>query len=129
MGTNFYFFTNRKELRDLFGDKVSIVDDPEFGYRIHVAKTSVGWSPIFEAHKTLRSVADLKALYDHGGVRIFDEYNTEYIWADFVNRVVEFGSDRNWRTLNNNDQNNVWSDSQGEFISVDGYRFSDYEFS
>lgn len=125
MGTNFYYHTARKDLKGLFGSKAEIVDWPEFGYQIHVAKTSAGWMPSFEAHEAIRSVADLKALYDKGGVRIFDEYGTEYDWPGFVDRVVEFGDENNWRC---EAAFTDLYDSRREFTSVDGYRFSDYEF-
>lgn len=125
MGTNFYMFTNRKELKPLFGKKSEVVDEPEFGYEIHIAKTSCGWKPSFEAHEHIRSVADIKLLYDKGGVKIYDEYGTEYDWNGFVDRVVNFGNERNWRTLDNNEYQCY---PGHEFISVDGYRFSKNEF-
>lgn len=125
MGTNFYLFTEKKELKQYFGQKVTIVDDPEFGYEIHIAKTSAGWRPSFEAHDNIRSVADIKLLYDMGGVKIYDEYGTEYNWNEFVDRVVEFGNKLNWRTLENNEYRRY---SNLEFISIDGYRFSEREF-
>lgn len=128
MGTNFYFFTQNKEQKPLFGSKVELVDEPDFGYQIHIAKTSMGWKPCFEAHEHIRSVADLKLLYDKGGIKIFDEYGTEYDWPAFVERVVNFGDEHNWRTHRNNDLNASYYDCH-EFTSVDGYRFTDCEFS
>lgn len=126
MGTNFYMFTNQKELKDKLGRKVELTDEPEFGYEIHIAKTSCGWRPCFEAHEHIRSVADLKLLYDQGGMKIFDEYGTEYDWPGFVERVVNFGDKFNYRTADNNE----YQTNHGhEFTSVDGYRFSNYEFS
>lgn len=128
MGTNFYMFTQNKRNKKVFGDKLYIVDEPDFGYEIHIAKTSMGWQPSFEAHEHIRSVLDLKELYARGDVRIYDEYGTEYDWPAFEERVVNFGSDRNYRTARNNE----WGDYGGslhEFTSVDGYRFQDVEFS
>ena len=128
MGTNFYMFTPNKRNKKAFGDKLRLVDEPDFGYEIHVAKTSMGWQPSFEAPEHIRSVLDLKELYARGDVRIFDEYGEEYDWPSFEERVVNFGSGRNYRTA----QNNEWSDYSKqlhEFISVDGYRFQDIEFS
>lgn len=120
MGTNFYMFTNKRELKPMLGDKAILTDDPEFGYEIHIAKTSAGWQPYFEAHEHIRSVADLKLLYDQGDVSILDEYGTEYNWAGFVERVVKFGDKQNWRTS---------TDYCNEFTSIDGYRFCTREFS
>lgn len=128
MGTNFYMFTQNKERKSLFGSKVELVDEPDLGYEIHIAKTSCVWKPCFEAHEHIRSVADLKLLYDKGDIKIYDEYGTEYDWPAFVERVVNFGDENNWRSLRNNDLNASYHDHR-EFTSVDGYRFTDCEFS
>lgn len=133
MGTNFYMFTDSKEMKPFFGDKAEITDTPDFGYTIHIAKTSAGWLPCFEAHEHIRSVADLKMLYEKGNVKIFDEYGTEYDWNGFVERVVNFGDKQNWRSHRNNDCEKRYYHSVDpddyEFTSVDGYRFSNSEFS
>lgn len=130
MGTNFYMFTSNKELKPYFGENAVLVDEPDFGYEIHIAKTSGGWQPCFQAHEHIRSVVDLKLLYDTGGVKIYDEYGNEYDWPGFVERVVEFGSKQNWRTHRNNDCPPLCYDpADYEFTSVDGYRFSTREFS
>lgn len=105
-------------MKPFFGSKFEVVDEPGFGYMVHIAKTSAGWKPLFEAHEHIRSVADLKLLYNKGNVQIYDEYNQEYSWDEFVKRVVNFGDNHNWRTGGGN-----------EFTSVDGYRFSEDSFS
>ena len=128
MGTNFYMFTQNKKNKKCFGDKLRIVDEPDFGYEIHIAKTSAGWQPAFEAHENIRSVMDLKEIFARGDVRIFDEYGQEYDWPAFEERVVNFGNKQNYRTANNNEWRN-WSDYLHEFTSIDGYRFQDVEFS
>lgn len=128
MGTNFYMFTPNKQNKRLFGDKLSIVDEPDFGYEIHIAKTSMGWAPAFEAHKNIRSVLDLKEIYDRGDIRIYDEYGTEYDWPAFEKRVINFGDERNYRTATNNEWSN-YANELHEFISIDGYRFQETEFS
>lgn len=127
MGTNFYMFTPNKRNKKLFGDKLRIVDEPDFGYEIHIAKTSMGWQPAFEAHEHIRSVLDLKEIYARGDVRIFDEYGQEYDWSEFEDRVVNFGNELNYRTAKHNE----WSDYSidlCEFTSIDGYRFQYIEF-
>lgn len=128
MSTNFYMFTKKKELKPFFGSKLELVDEPDFGYELHIAKTSAGWQPLFEAHEQIRSVADLKMLYDKGGVQILDEYGKEYTWPEFEERVVNFGNERNWRTAQNHDQPPSTFSGCNEFISVDGYRFIDRVF-
>lgn len=126
MGMNFYLFTQNEELKPFFGAKLQEIDEPEFGYQIHIAKTSAGWQPLFEAHEHIRSVADLKLLYDKGNIQILDEYHQAYTWDEFVERVVHYGDEHNWRTARHNDQTGPFDTS--EFISVDGYRFTDTKF-
>lgn len=97
MGTNFYFHTKDKECRDHWFDfgEYELTDFPEFGYSIHIAKTSGGWLPLFQSHNYVRSVADMQRLYESGGFKIYDEYGTEYDWPGFKDRVVDFG-DGDW---------------------------------
>ena len=129
MGTNFYLFTNKKEHKPFFGSKATLVDEPDFGYLLHIAKTSAGWKPCFEAHEHIRSVADLKALYDKGDIRILDEYDYEYNWVAFVERVINHGDEHNWRTFQHNDCPDMPGGFTRDFISVDGYWFTGDEFS
>lgn len=93
MGTNFYFHTKEKEYRDRWFDfsEYELTDFPEFGYLIHIAKTSGGWCPLFQAHKNVSSVSDMKRVYEGGGFSIVDEYGETYDWEAFQKRVVEFG--------------------------------------
>lgn len=92
MGTNFYFFTKDKEIKNKYFDesKCELADNPEFGYKLHIAKTSMGWLPLFEASQFIESVKDIKTIYDTGLVKIYDEYDTEYNWDEFKKRVLEF---------------------------------------
>lgn len=115
-------FTNKKELKTFFGSRAELVDEPDFGYEIQIAQTAGGWQPCFLAHDYIRSVSDLKLLYDKGGVRIYDEYGKEYTWPEFEKRVVNWGNEQNWRTWRNNDSPGAYY-SGSEFTSVDGYRF------
>ena len=89
MGTNYFFFTKNKEAaKRYFGKTYELVDIPDFGYEIHVAKTSIGWLPLFQAHEYCRSVLDLSAAFKSGEFRIYDEYEDEYTWDEFVDRVL-----------------------------------------
>lgn len=92
MGTNFYFLTRDKEKRDKWFDygEYELTDSPDFGYEIHLAKTSCGWLPLFQAHKRIRSVSTMKECYDGGGFDIIDEYGNYYTWNEFQERVLEF---------------------------------------
>lgn len=97
MGTNFYLRTQDrqfgKDFRKLggwFSDVVQLVDEPDFCYEIHIAKTSCGWLPLFQSSPVVSSVKDIKTLYDGYSCKIFDEYNREYTWEEFKERVLEF---------------------------------------
>ncbi len=96
MGTNFYLRTQDKQFgKDFrergccFSDAVQLVDEPDFGYEIHIAKTSHGWLPLFQSSPVVSSVKDIKTLYDKYSCKIFDEYNQEYTWEEFKKRVLE----------------------------------------
>lgn len=129
MGTNFYFHTREKDCRDKwfhYGE-YELTDFPEFGYLIHLAKTSIGWVPLFQAHKNINSLADIKRIYEYGGFRIVDEYGDEYDWPEFEKRVIDFGYG--------------WDDSYSHleyengryrhmyFKDADGYEFTRESFS
>lgn len=91
MGTNFYLATKSKEIRDkYFGWKYEIVDEPDWGYEIHIAKTSCGWLPLFQMHDCFKSIRQLKELYDTGEFIIYDEYHKIYNWEEFDERVLKF---------------------------------------
>ena len=52
-----------------------LTDEPDWGYKLHVAKTSMGWLPLFQAHENgIRSIREYKEFYDTGEVNIYDEY-------------------------------------------------------
>lgn len=92
MGTNFYLFTTDKETKNKFFNygEFEIVDEPTFGYSIHIAKTSYGWLPLFQSHTNIHSVKDLENVYKYGNFTIYDEYDIEYTWDEFVKRVIHF---------------------------------------
>lgn len=92
MGTNFYFKTKVKEFAKKFID-YSLYDEPDFHYEIHLAKTSMGWLPLFQAHKgIINSVKDIENLYNENypKVTIVDECGEEYSWQEFKTRVIDF---------------------------------------
>lgn len=91
MGTNFYFFTNDKSIAEKYAcNEYTLTDTPEFGYEIHIAKTSCGWLPLFQYRETMPSVKAMKEAYDTGEFKIYDEYNKEYNWKEFDERVLKF---------------------------------------
>lgn len=90
MGTNFYLATKEKSVRDkYFGYAYDLTDEPDWYYEIHIAKTSAGWLPLFQAHDCFKSVKELEQLYKTGSFVIYDEYLQYYNWDEFVDRVVK----------------------------------------
>ena len=91
MGTNFYLFTKNKKIAQKYAPySYVLVDEPRFGYKIHIGKCSMGWLPLFEAHSDgIRSIKEYKAAYDTGKFKIYDEYNREYDWEQFDERVLQ----------------------------------------
>ena len=101
MGTNFYFMTKNKELAHkhfaiehdwgVSDEEYKIVDDPCFGYEIHLNKLSFGWRPLFQEHKEFSSWDELEAFYmDHkDDLEIYDEYGDKYEWIDYKKRIFD----------------------------------------
>lgn len=91
MGTNFYMITKNKTMASIYAPySYELTDTPYFGYEIHIAKTSAGWLPLFQAHKNgINSVAEYQTAYDTGEFRIYDEYGCEYNWDAFDDRVLK----------------------------------------
>lgn len=92
MGTNFYLMTRNKTLAQKYAPySYELTDTPYFGYEIHIAKTSMGWLPLFQGHRYgINSVREYKAAYETGEFEIVDEYGTIYNWAAFEERVLKF---------------------------------------
>lgn len=96
VGTNFYLFSLNKNICDKYFDSrdYARTETPYVGYQIHIAKTSAGWLPLFEAHKGLTSIDDLYMIYRSGDFEIYDEYGTLYDWNGFTERVLKFNGGR-----------------------------------
>lgn len=92
MGTNFYLITCNKALAQKYAPySYELTDMPYFGYEIHIAKTSMGWLPLFAGHQDgINSVKEYKAAYETGEFEIVDEYGTTYNWDEFDDRVLKF---------------------------------------
>lgn len=91
MGTNFYFYTKNKTIAEKYaGWEYELTDIPDWAYEIHIAKTSYGWLPLFRYRETMPAVKAMKEAYDTGEFKIYDEYNKEYTWDEFDERVLKF---------------------------------------
>lgn len=96
MGTNYYMITKNKILADELTDgRYELTDTPDWGYRIHVAKCSAGWLPLFQAYTNgARSVKDYKEAYDKGDIIIADEYGSTFTWKQFDEEVLQHNGGR-----------------------------------
>ena len=92
MGMNFYLITRNKEIAEKFAPySFELTDTPYWGYKIHIAKTSAGWLPLFQYHSNgISSVKDIKDAYNTDKVEIYDESEQKYLWAEFEERVLKF---------------------------------------
>lgn len=157
MGTNFYLSTVNKDIAEkYFGYDYELTDTPTWGYEIHVAKTSVGWLPLFQSHDCFKSVGQLKKLYDTGKFILYDEYGTIYTWDEFDKRVLKFNGGisgvQKKEKINNDSQSPFYDPHVPEygpishcsgpdctydfgsyagdyFKDVEGYEFTSHKFS
>lgn len=90
MGTNFYFHTTDKTACEQYKLTYRLTDEPSFGYEIHIAKTSGGWLPLFQAHIGMRSVRDIETIAKDNRFQIMDEYYNLFDWNSFKERVLEW---------------------------------------
>lgn len=103
MGTNFYMITTNKDLVETcFPDEYTLIDNPYFGYEIHIGKRSAGWKPLFEGHKNAYdSVEAMKEfIQDHtDDIRIFDEYNREFSLEELEDELITWESQQEIRYM------------------------------
>lgn len=106
MSTNYYMMTTNKELvNKYFPDEYGIVDEPYFGYEIHIGKRSCGWKPLFQEHRqAYNSVKEMiDFLKSHSDIRIFDEYNREFDINGLVEELIDWGSQQEVKIIHYND--------------------------
>lgn len=137
MGTNYYLLTKELKYKDKLGDKVEITDTPFFAYSLHLMKNSCGWLNLFEAHKgVIKSVADIKRMYETGDFEIYDEYNRKVEWADFEEiYTTKYTRYRNGET--DKFESHITAQKREKFSVIEvryftdgeGYEFTDREFS
>lgn len=128
MGTNFYMYTKDKRIKDFAPFTYKIVDRPDFGYEIHIGKTSAGWVPLFMEHHQIKSIRDYKRLYNlFPDSAIYDENGDKYTWPEFTERVLQFNNGtKDVKDIKEFDEENF------DYIyhkDLDGYQFSRWEFS
>ena len=134
MGTNFYLITRNKMMAQQYAPySYELTDEPYFGYEIHIAKTSMGWLPLFQGHTNgINSVREYKAAYETGEFEIVDEYGNVYTWDAFDERVLKFnGGIRGVAPIKKleADKTSPWYDSRMPDhtpVSHFEYKFDDY---
>lgn len=99
MGTNFYLMSKSKKLmREYFAvekdygftdEEYQIVDEPYLGYQVHLNKLSIGWRPLFQKHRKIRTFKELEdfCLKNNNIVGIYDEYGKKYTWKQYQDRI------------------------------------------
>ena len=123
MGTNYYLFSNDKTIKmDFPIADWSIVDEPDFGYQLHMAKVSGGCVPLFEAQPGLyMSYLELKNVIRSGRFTVYDEYNDMLSWEEFDNMIQEWIK-RKENSLSHIQYNDPFS-HHGYYRDQDGYEF------
>lgn len=156
MGTNFYMLTANREMKDKYAPfSYELTDEPFFAYKIHIAKTSMGWLPLFQSHSSgIQSVKEYKEAYDTGTFEIYDEYGTKYTWEEFDERVLKFNGGKlggitpekikfesmdysipEYRPISHipgNEQSYKYrfnEETESIFVDKEGYEFEEREFS
>ena len=140
--------TDKELVQKYFDGEYEIVDDPYLGYEIHIGKRSMGWKPLFEAHKkAYNSVSEmLDFIMYHPEIRIFDEYGKALSIAQLKEELIDWGENQKKRIVHYDDYvgdiqtpiDHVEMDSRDDrdrWIKVkywhdkDGYDFTDRPFS
>lgn len=76
MGTNYYMSTrSMPACAGYFGcSDYTLTDTPDWGYQIHIGKSSLGWTFLFHGYKHVHSFDDLKKIIKSGEWILYDEY-------------------------------------------------------
>lgn len=103
MGTNYYIMTDNKKLaKKYFDGEYELVDEPFFGYEIHIGKRSLGWKPLFETHKkAYNSVTEMKQfIKEHcEDIKIFDEYGEQFSLDGLQEELIDWGENQQVRYM------------------------------
>lgn len=93
---------NKKLVEKYFPYEYQIVDNPYFGYEIHIGKRSYGWKPLFELHENAySSVEEMKEFINKHKkyIRIFDEYGTEFTLDELQKELIEWAENQEIRYM------------------------------
>ena len=80
-----------------FPDEYELVDDPYFGYEIHIGKRSIGWKPLFQDHnKAYKSVEEMKQFItnNYDLLKIYDEYGKFFTLKELQEELIDWGKNQ-----------------------------------
>lgn len=125
MSTNYYLFTKKINICENNKLNFELTDEPSLGYKIHIAKISCGWFPLFQSHPGLRSFDDLERIYATGHFRLYDENCIPIVWENFYTKISSrYSSNQNLSHINTN--NSYFS--RYCFKDKYGYEFTESDF-
>ena len=87
MSTNYYVLTRDKSLLDKYHLIYELTDTPDWGYKIHICQTAFKVVPLYQAHKGIRTLSEMKAFLSEPNIRILDEYGKEYEPEWIINNI------------------------------------------
>lgn len=103
IGTNYYMIINNKKLAETyFSGEYITVNDPCFGYEVHIGKRSWGWKPLFQTHEdAYHSVVEMKEFITQHSqyIRIFDEYGKEFTLEQLEEELINWGEHQEIRYM------------------------------
>lgn len=80
-----------------FSGEYELVDDPYFGYEIHIGKRSMGWHPLFQCHnKAYKSVEEMKQFItnNYDLLKIYDEYGKYFTLNELQEELIDWGKNQ-----------------------------------
>ena len=76
--------SDKEAANEWFEDNYELTDYPQWGYSIHIAKTSGGWKPLFQKNEYYSTIAELRGFYERNKDLLYieNEYGVEKAWED-----------------------------------------------
>ena len=83
---------DKKFVDKYFPYEYEIVDEPYFGYEVHIGKKSMGWKPLFQNHdNAYHSVEEMKEFVKTHSTKIsiYNEYNEKFTLEELEERLID----------------------------------------
>lgn len=117
MSTNYYMMvTSKKLVTKYFPNEYKLVDKPYLRYLIHIGKRSIGWVPLFEAHRhAYDSVENMISfiIIHKNNIQLFDEYNKKLTLEQLIEELVKWGEYQTVRYMKYIPGGRVWNQKYG----------------